>query len=643
MRSDESMPRQSTEDFGEHEREGVKQNRACTDVLFLFVFIGALICLGWTFVHILYHGDLRRLYHGIDFYGNVCGVDPIVADSPYLFWCAVPDHAASAALPGGASGTMLYSPTSQLDLAHPICVQSCPSMDLGAHSCYQSALVVDETPNADTGTFTQTVTYNYLAVGDYNTSSYGYRYCMPDNLGMRQQVLGAVNGDPIQYAFSGLAQIGRAWSVLIIAALMAIGLGYAYLCGLETKAAPVIYTCLGIAIIIPFLFGVAMIITAYMPNINIFSTGVANADLIIGIGLVLLSLHLILVYVLMRKSLQVSIKCVLVACECIWSMETMVWEPLFSLCIKMLLFLVLLIGFFGLISCGDIERPDIHRILPSGLGRKFTYGEDEKYLLTFYVFMAIWLLELCTSLSQFALAYAAQLWYFRDPRRKLPRFPTMQGYAIGIGYHLGSLAFGAFLITLTRPVRIILSCLLGRDKEKPNSVRLCIDSCASCITYCFERCIRFINKNAYMSMALSSQPFCEAAQDSFRELASRSGEIGILLGACWVFMLTGVLAIAIVCAFFTWLVIVILPVFGHQWYHYYMAYPVTIAGASGLICALIAIAFMVLIDTVADTILFCYAVTPSIEDGRRRAGKPRKFEPPLRLQEAIPFGKAQPR
>lgn len=35
-------------------------------------------------------GDTRRIYHGINWEGELCGVDPAVKAKPLLYWCREP-------------------------------------------------------------------------------------------------------------------------------------------------------------------------------------------------------------------------------------------------------------------------------------------------------------------------------------------------------------------------------------------------------------------------------------------------------------------------------------------------------------------------------------------------------------------------
>lgn len=60
----------------------------CTDCSCCLFFAVALALLGWILVYAEANGDPRKLHHGVDYHGHICGVHPDVADKPFLYWCA---------------------------------------------------------------------------------------------------------------------------------------------------------------------------------------------------------------------------------------------------------------------------------------------------------------------------------------------------------------------------------------------------------------------------------------------------------------------------------------------------------------------------------------------------------------------------
>eukprot|EP00438_Fugacium_kawagutii_P004349 Skav207886 [mRNA] locus=scaffold664:599109:624765:- [translate_table: standard] len=86
--------------------------RTCTDLPCLVIFIGYMIGMGCISSYAFENGNPRRLTHGFNFKGELCGVDEKVKASPFVFWCR-----AGAAQDG--------EPES-LDADGAICVDTCP-------------------------------------------------------------------------------------------------------------------------------------------------------------------------------------------------------------------------------------------------------------------------------------------------------------------------------------------------------------------------------------------------------------------------------------------------------------------------------------------------------------------------------------
>merc|ERR1719473_2575731 len=99
----------------------------------------------------------------------------------------------------------------------------------------------------------------------------------------------------------------------------------------------------------------------------------------------------------------------------------------------------------------------------SGIYREFTLSDTQKGYFLYWLLGLFWVQELVTAIGLYVIAYSVTLWYF-SPKdesggKHAPAFPLCKGCSNGIFYHLGSLAFGAFLIALCRWIQFILSYL----------------------------------------------------------------------------------------------------------------------------------------------------------------------------------------
>lgn len=85
------------------------------------------------------------------------------------------------------------------------------------------------------------------------------------------------------------------------------------------------------------------------------------------------------------------------------------------------------------------------------------------------------------------------------------RFPIITGLSNLVRYHLGSVAFGSFIIALIKFIRLIIKYLERKLKQQEGlgpikHIALFLLRCCSCCLACFERCMKYLNKNAYIEV-----------------------------------------------------------------------------------------------------------------------------------------------
>ena len=75
-------------------------------------------------------------------------------------------------------------------------------------------------------------------------------------------------------------------------------------------------------------------------------------------------------------------------------------------------------------------------------------------------------------------------------------------------------------------------------------MEIIINCCSLCL-WCFEKFIKFINKNAYIQCAITSHNFCVSAKDAFFLITRNSFLFAIAGGIGAAFILLGKLFIAV--------------------------------------------------------------------------------------------------
>jgi len=422
---------------------------------------------------------------------------------------------------------------------------------------------------------------------------------------------------PTVKALMELAEMKRAWEPLAISAVASVIAAFAYLFFLEQATFALLWGSIVVVVLCPLSLGSYAVYMSQKGGVDqLYGTGDSDQDLAIGIGLCVVAFAFMCLACCKAGSVNLAVECLKATCECIRDMPTLLFEPIVALSIKIPVMAFLLFGFFYLGSCVSEVQKQVWT--SSGLEEyvDIEYSPDVYWFLGFYGLMSIWIVEFVSALSQFAVAFATQQWWFSHYRASagLPRgassFAACTGLRIGVCYHFGTLAFGACIITLVRPVRFLLACIVPSTRKgaSSNPCANCLAEACSCCISCFDRFLRFLTKNAYMDVAIHGSDFCKAAHHALLVLQNEATAVAVLNGATWLFQLTGLGAVSAAGAYTTHLMCKHIIAFGHPDSEYYIQDPLFLVGVSFCLCFLVAMPFMLVFDQVSDTILFCFAV-----------------------------------
>lgn len=146
------------------------------------------------------------------------------------------------------------------------------------------------------------------------------------------------------------------------------------------------------------------------------------------------------------------------------------------------------------------------------------YG-GEKYIIpleVFILFMFFWLMNFVVALGQMTLAgaFASYYWAVNKPK-DIPTMPVLSSFYRAIRYHLGSLAFGSLIIAIIKMIRVALEYIDHKLKNSENPVAKFMIKCMKCCFWCLEKFLKFLNRNAYIMIAVYGRSFCPAAKDAF--------------------------------------------------------------------------------------------------------------------------------
>ncbi|GAA6088218.1 choline transporter-like protein 5-A, partial [Tachysurus ichikawai] len=128
----------------------------------------------------------------------------------------------------------------------------------------------------------------------------------------------------------------------------------------------------------------------------------------------------------------------------------------------------------------------------------------------------LWLVNFTIALGQCTLAgaFASYYWAKRKPE-DIPSYPVFASFFRAVRYHTGSLAFGSLILAFVQFIRIVLEYLHHKLKGTHNVFARFLLCCLKCCFWCLERFIRFMNRNAYIMIAIYGKSFCTSAREAF--------------------------------------------------------------------------------------------------------------------------------
>ena len=169
-----------------------------------------------------------------------------------------------------------------------------------------------------------------------------------------------------------------------------------------------------------------------------------------------------------------------------------------------------------------------------------------RYAFFYDVFGLFWVTAFIIGTTQFIIGCSACLWYFEKESPSKGQGTVGKAFWWAYRYHLGSVAFGSFLIAVCQMIRFLFEYYrkkMGVAKEsKFVKVMLCI---TRYLLWIMEKCVKFITKNAYIQVALTNNHFCKSAWHGFVLILKNVTKFGATKSIGGIFMFFGGVSIAV--------------------------------------------------------------------------------------------------
>ena len=504
------------------------KDRSCTDVFFLLLFVGCWAAMGYACYLAIHNGNPDRLSltHGVDMYGQTCGVSAAVKDKPYAAW---------------------PFPT---QYAYMICVANCSATLNDSNIALHVPSVAElyyciPDPSA---------LYNLSA--QLNLTSYA-----PDS-----QYLQSATND----ALSAAGDIIATYPVILGSAGITLALSFVWLIVLQFFAGVMVYALLAAVCLGGALSGYALLNYANHTASADPTITTNQLNMMRYTAYVVLSLTAVFVLVLLaiRKRIRLAIQVIKEASRALSAVRSLVLLPLLPL--------VLFVGFaagwavmalymYSVGGYAEVATPNqvlydfytAQRNDNPALSAQFVWDANYKYLFGLHFFMFLWTTEFLVYLTFMVLAGTVADWYFtpksgaqaaqiadmeaasamahdaathahvvqvRSPgavtkpasQHRMSRFPVLASLGRTVRFHLGTVLAAALIIAVIQMVRAVVAYVQAKTRNQQSRVAKAIFACVQCCLKCVQTIIDKVNCNALIWSAIYGDNFVDSVSGSFQ-------------------------------------------------------------------------------------------------------------------------------
>ena len=614
---------------------GPRSERKCTDVLWLLIIIAHWIAVTW--LGIIAFGRVESpaigqgrpyiLTNWIDHNGWICGKEghSEVETKPYLYYPNPTGNSWNVALTGPSAGKIATS-------GYGFCVHKCPDTN---------ALPVFDYSSCETNQLGIEVCDSWLAYETFDFVS----YCIPDGSAYLDFTNPATNTsttiDP-ELADDALEESTGAvfkWFQELLSDLIVTrvpcaitGLVLPFVCGylyMRLLRVPgVLFTIVWGTILVVFLVMLALGAVLYA---NYQQMAAVDDDVVDAENDNYEMASQILAYICwfcaaiffcavccMRRQIMLAMGVVKEAAKVVNSMMLIVMLPIVQGIGITIFLIVWFIYIVFIATAGEKVLVDKDSYGPLEMPYKtFEVTENQESALWFMLFDLFWTMEFVEALGQIIVATAAATYYFTRDRSTIGNSTVVFAARHATWYHAGTAAFGSFIIAVIKIIKAILMYIQrkcenaidatgdGPVQRMQKKIARVVFFCFQCCIWCLEKCMKFINKEAYIQTAIFGHPFCTAARKGFFLVLRNLRRVAALetIGGA-IFFITK-LMIAATCALvcYIWLG----QAFTEETHS--IVYPTLLVG---LLAYNLGDIFVDVVDMVADTLLICFIADEEI-------------------------------
>lgn len=637
------------------------KGRSCTDVICLLIYAAFIAGMGILAVYALIWGNPYRIINGYDSWGNICGKDNAgsknenvsksgrdMTDLPYLMY-----FDPFLMIPAGYASEIIDTGSENKEMGLMICVKECPKStiamatrmnkykeyyDNNNQSLCEYDFLEDQIANGETFPIHSSISDDSNNIQNARGPCPSFVFqsdpvmnrCIPltdlavagasaqinETLSLLHDFFGSNSSldvsQLVEYAISDVSN--SYWEIIIMCAASMV-ISFIIILVLGYLAQIMIYTigivCFVACFVAPIYFWYTWYKAkvAYDDLVEQHASDKENVTTLMYYAIIATVVCAIvaLIILFLRSRVGLMIALFKEAGKMVITMFPILFTPiLLAFCIIAWYALWVFVSAF-IYTAGEESVYQLNRTTDPGNLNTMLYQDREytEYAWLYHLFGLYWGTEFLLAFHEMALAGAfVQLYWTRD--RSSVKSPVLRGVWWVVRYHLGTVAFGACIIAIIQMIRTILSYIQKKCKDSNNQFIKYLLMSLQCLMWCFEKVLKFINRNVYIYTAFKGCNFCASAKRVWGLLMDNLVRVAIInrVGSFVLFM-------------GKFLVVIITVMLGYVMMERdeslnYWAIPVFIAG---MFSVAVAYCFFSVYEIGIDTIFICFAEDSRINDG----------------------------
>ena len=178
----------------------------------------------------------------------------------------------------------------------------------------------------------------------------------------------------------------------------------------------------------------------------------------------------------------------------------------------------------------------------------FVYNDQQTQMGWYLLFCYFWSSQFIIAVGQIVVAMCVAKWYFCRDKSTISSATVFSSIKDTFYYHTGTAAFGSLLIAIIKMIRAAIAYAQKKAKQSGNKAAQAILCALQCYMWCMEKCMKFLNKNAYIQTAIFGTNFCTSAKNAFFLILRNIARIGactmvsefvIIVGKAFICVITG--------------------------------------------------------------------------------------------------------